>query len=141
MKGKRTILCVDSNEQALSIRKVILETHGYRVQTATNAAAAVRLFQAGGVDLVLADLTLTDTDGARLIEQIKGQSPHTPAILFSNRVRIYERETCADVFLPKGAYSPAEVLERIRHLLARKRGPRRIAAGHMPAGATRVGVA
>ncbi|HSA91530.1 MAG TPA: response regulator [Terriglobales bacterium] len=141
MKGKRTILCVDSNEQALSIRKVILETHGYRVQTATNGAAAVRLFQAGGVDLVLADLTLTDTDGARLIEQIKGLSPHTPAILFSNRVRIYERETCADVFLPKGAYSPAEVLERIRHLLARKRGPRRIGATHMLAGATRVGVA
>lgn len=140
MKGKRTILCVDSNEQALSIRKVILETHGYRVQTATNAAVAVRLFQAGGVDLVLADLTLTDTDGARLIEQIKTLSPHTPAILFSNRVRIYERETCADVFLPKGAYSPAEVLERIRHLLARKRGPRRIAAAQVAASA-RIGAA
>ena len=140
MKGKKTILCVDSNEQALSIRKVILETHGYRVQTAPNAAAALRLFQAGGVDLVLADLTLTDTDGARLIEQIKVQSPLTPAILFSNRVRIYERETCADVFLPKGAYSPAEVLERIRQLLTRKRGPRRIPAGQGPA-AARIGAA
>ncbi len=140
MKGKKTILCVDSNEQALSIRKVILETHGYRVQTAVNAGAALRLFQAGGVDLVLADLTLTDTDGARLIEQIKAQSPLTPAILFSNRVRIYERETCADVFLPKGAYSPAEVLERIRHLLTRKRGPRRISAAQAPA-AARIGAA
>jgi DNA-binding response OmpR family regulator len=93
------------------------------------------------VDLVLADLTLTDTDGARLIEQIKVLSPHTPAILFSNRVRIYERETCADVFLPKGAYSPAEVLERIRHLLARKRGPRRIPAGQVAAPAAGVGAA
>ena len=140
MKGKKTILCVDSNEQALSIRKVILETHGYRVQTAANSIAALRLFQAGGVDLVLADLTLTDTDGARLIEQVKAQSPLTPAILFSNRVRIYERETCADVFLPKGAYSPAEVLERIRQLLTRKRGPRRILAAQVPATA-RIGVA
>ena len=31
MKPKRTILCVDDNEQSLSIRKVMLETRGYRV--------------------------------------------------------------------------------------------------------------
>ena len=31
MKPKRTILCVDDNEQSLSIRKVRLETRGYRV--------------------------------------------------------------------------------------------------------------
>jgi hypothetical protein len=31
----------------------------------------------------------------------------------------------ADVFLPKGMYAPAELLERIRLLLVRKRGPRR----------------
>ena len=31
MKPKRTILCVDDNEQSLSIRKVLLETRGYRV--------------------------------------------------------------------------------------------------------------
>src|SRR5581483_12004351 len=31
MKPKRTILCVDDNEQSLSIRKVFLETRGYCV--------------------------------------------------------------------------------------------------------------
>ena len=31
MRPKRTILCVDDNEQALSIRKLMLETRGYRV--------------------------------------------------------------------------------------------------------------
>ena len=37
MKPKRTILCVDDNEQSLSIRKVLLETRGYRVSPARTA--------------------------------------------------------------------------------------------------------
>jgi hypothetical protein len=32
----------------------------------------------------------------------------------------------ADVFLPKGMYAPVELLERIRLLLIRKRGPKRV---------------
>jgi DNA-binding response OmpR family regulator len=64
-------------------------------------------------------------DGSRLIEEIKRISPQTPAVLISGHTRIYERETLADVFLPKGMYEPAELLERIRLLLVRKRGPKR----------------
>ncbi len=30
------------------------------------------------------------------------------------------------MFLPKGMYAPAELLERIRLLLVRKRGPKRV---------------
>ena len=46
-------------------------------------------------------------------------------MLISGRIKIYERETLADVFLSKGMYEPAELLERIRLLLVRKRGPKR----------------
>jgi len=52
-------------------------------------------------------------------------SPQTPAILLSGKVKIYDHNTRADVFLPKGMYAPAELLERIRLLLVRKRGPKR----------------
>src|SRR5512142_255310 len=125
MKPKRTILCVDDNEQSLSIRKVTLETRGYRVITCTNSEEALRIFGRGGVDLVLSDLVMPGVDGAELIARIKKQSPQTPAILFSGSVKGYERDTVADVFLPKGMYSPAELLERIRVLLVKKRGPKR----------------
>jgi hypothetical protein len=60
-----------------------------------------------------------------LIDAVKNISPQTPAILLSGKVRIYDRDTRADVFLPKGMYAPAELLERIRLLLVRKRGPKR----------------
>ena len=140
MKPKRTILCVDDNEQSLSIRKVLLETRGYRVLTCATGEEALERFKKGGVDLVLTDLIMPGLDGTRLIEQIKGLSPQTPAILLSGRVRMYDRDTRADVFLPKGMYAPAELLERIRLLLVRKRGPKR-AQSRTPSASTHIGVA
>jgi len=125
MKPKKTILCVDDNEQALSIRKIMLETRGYRVVACNNGDAALEIFRRGGIDLVLTDLIMPGIDGSRLIEEVKMLSPQTPAVLISGRVKIYERETLADLFLPKGMYEPADLLEKIRLLLVRKRGPKR----------------
>jgi len=125
MKPKRTILCVDDNEQSLSIRKVMLETRGYRVLACNNGQDALTTFRKGGVDLVLTDLVMPGVDGNKLVEEIKAISPQTPAILLSGRVKIYDQDTRADVFLPKGMHAPAELLERIRLLLVRKRGPKR----------------
>jgi CheY-like chemotaxis protein len=126
MKPKKTILCVDDNEQHLSIRKILLETRGYRVVACSSCALALEAFQRGGVDLVLTDLVMTTgIDGSQLIEQIKTISPQTPAVLISGRVKVYERDSMADVFLSKGMYEPAELLDRIRVLLIRKRGPKR----------------
>jgi two-component system, OmpR family, response regulator CpxR len=128
MKPKRTILCVDDNEQSLSIRKVFLETRGYRVLACTSGREALERFRMGGIDLVLTDLVMPDVDGTKLIEEIKTLSPHTPAILVSGKVKMCDRDTRADVFLPKGTHVPAELLERIRLLLVRKRGPKRASA-------------
>ena len=90
MKPKRTILCVDDNEQSLSIRKVLLETRGYRVIACTRGEDALERFHKGGIDLVLTDLIMPGCDGTKLIEQIKAISPQTPAILLSGKVRIYD---------------------------------------------------
>ncbi len=125
MKPKRTILCVDGNEQSLSIRKIMLETRGYHVVTCAGGQEALERFKRGGVDLVLTDLVLSGFDGTRLIEEVKSLSPQTPAILLVGKVKVYDRDTKADVLLPKGMYAPVELLERIRLLLVRKRGPKR----------------
>lgn len=127
MRPKRTILCVDDNEQALSIRKLMLETRGYRVLTCSNGTQALEAFKQGGVDLVLSDLQMPGLDGAELVEKIKQISATTPAILFSGKIRVYEKDMLADIFLPKGMYAPIELLERIRIMLIKKRGPKRLA--------------
>ncbi len=125
MKPKRTILCADGNEQALSIRKILLETRGYRVICCARAEHALEHLRDCQIDLVIADLMLPDLDGARLIEAIKIASPSTPAILLSTRLNIFEYETQADVFLPKNAQSSTELLGHVRALLVRRRGPRK----------------
>jgi CheY-like chemotaxis protein len=145
MKPKKTILCVDDNDQLLSIRKVILETRGYRVISCANGREALEVFKSGGVDLVLSDLAMPEMDGSELIEHIKKLSPETPAILFSGKIRIYERSNHADVFLPKGMFDPMELMERIRLLLVKKRGPKRVVRVELPAtigaGGSQIGAA
>src|SRR5207249_8420788 len=90
MRPKRTILCVDDNEQALSIRKLMLETRGYRVLACSSGHQALEAFKQGGVDLVLSDLQMPGLDGAELVGKIKDISATTPAIIFSGKTRFYE---------------------------------------------------
>jgi DNA-binding response OmpR family regulator len=126
MKPKRTILCVDDNEQSLSHRKIMLETRGYRVATFARGEDGLARFLQGGIDLVIADMAMPGLDGPQLIAKVKEQSPQTPAILISSKTRIYNHDSQADVFLAKGMYAPADLLERVRLLLVRKRGPKRL---------------
>jgi two-component system, OmpR family, response regulator CpxR len=140
MKPKRTILCVDENEQSLSHRKIMLETRGYRVVTFTRPEEALTRFAQGGIDLVIAAMTMTGVDGPQLIAKIKDDSPQTPAILISSKARIYDHDSQADVFLAKGMYAPADLLERVRQLLVRRRGPKRLQQ-RQAATASQIGVA
>ena len=125
MRPKKTILCVDHSEQALSVRRFLLETRGYRVLTAANAQEAIVIFSSKQIDLVLTDLGLPQMDGNVLIGHLKEISPDIPMILTSDTVRAGERAHRADAFLAKGCCSPAELIERIRVMSARKRGPRK----------------
>src|SRR5260370_28545704 len=105
MKPKKTILCVDDNEQSLSIRKILLETRGYRVLACNNGQLALEMFRRGGIDLLITDLIMPGLDGSHLIEQIKKTAPQTPPRLISRRVKIYRPEKLAAVFLPQWMYS------------------------------------
>ena len=126
MKPKRTLLCVDDNEQSLSYRKIMLETRGYRVAACSRGEDALERFKQGGVDLVMTDLAMPGLDGSALIAAIKNLSPHTPAILIASKAHVFDHASQADVFLARGMYAPADLLERIRLLLVRKRGPKRL---------------
>lgn len=125
MRPKKTILCVDDNEQALSVRKFLLETRGYRVLTAASSERALEVFREGGIDLVLSDLVMPYMDGNELVRRMKELAPDVPTILISGSVKAFDRANRADAFLPKGACSPVELLERVRLMVARKRGPKK----------------
>jgi two-component system response regulator CpxR len=128
MRPKKTILCVDDNEQVLSVRTFLLETRGYRiiaVKTAQEALEALERSLPGSLDLILCDLLMPQMDGNELVRRAKQLHPGLPAMIVSGTVNAFDRALHADVFLPKGASSPAEMIERIRVLVARKRGPKK----------------
>lgn len=126
MRPKKTILCVDDNEQALAVRKFLLETRGgYRVVAAHNGAEAMERFRNGGIDLVLSDLAMPHMDGNELVRRMKEIAPEVPMILISGSVKVFDHGNHADAFLPKGTSTPGEMLERIRVMIARKRGPKK----------------
>lgn len=125
MRPKKTILCVDDSEQILAVRKFLLETRGYRVAAARSGEEAVERFREGGIDLVLGDLLMPGMDGNEMVRQMKEIAPEVPMILISGTVKAFDRANRADAFLPKGASTPVEMLERIRMMIARKRGPKK----------------
>ena len=128
MRPRKTILCVEDNEQVLSVRKFMLETRGYRVIAVTSAYAALEHLESaipGSIDLLLTDLVLPGMDGNELVRRAKQMNPFLPTLLVSGMVSNYDRAAAADAFLPKGACTPAEMLDRIRILVARKRGPKK----------------
>jgi two-component system response regulator CpxR len=131
MRPRKTILCVEDNEQILSIRKFMLETRGYRVLSASCATEALEHLQnsiPGSIDLLLSDLILPQMDGNELARRAKQLHACLPVLIVSGTVTSFDRAAFADAFLPKGACSPTELLDRIRLLVARKRGPKKQSA-------------
>jgi CheY-like chemotaxis protein len=119
---------VEDNEQVLSVRKFLLETRGYRVLALSSGAEALDYLQGvapGSVDLLLADLIMPQMDGNELVRRAKQMHPGLPTLVVSGTVSNFERASAADAFLPKGSCTAAEMLDRIRILVTRKRGPKK----------------
>jgi len=128
MRPKKIILCVDDNEQELSVLKFMLATNGYRVVSACNAQEAIGIFAETPVDLVLADHGMPQMNGCQLVERLKQIASHVPMIVLGDPQRMAGEMHAADALLAKKNCSPQELLERIKVMSARKRGPRKNAA-------------
>ena len=125
MRPKKIILCVDDNEQELSVLKFMLATNGYRVISACNGQDAIGVFAENPVDLVLADFAKPQMNGCQLVERLKQIASHVPMILLGEPQKMAGEMHSADALLAKKHCSPQELLERIKVMSARKRGPRK----------------
>ncbi len=125
MRPKKVILCVDDNEQDLSVLKFMLSTNGYRVLSANNGQEAVAIFGDNLVDLVLADFSMPQMTGDQLIRRLKQLAAHVPMVLMGDPQKMDGQIHAADAFVSKRNCSPMELLECIKIKSARKRGPRK----------------
>jgi len=125
MRPKKIILCVNDNEQELSVMSFMLNTNGYRVVPATNGLDAIELFSGMQVDLVLADYTMPQMNGNQLVNRLKQIASHVPMILLGDPQSMGGQIHVADALIAKKQCSPQDLLERIKIMSARKRGPRK----------------
>jgi len=125
MRPKKIILCVDDNEQELSVLKFMLATNGYRVVSANNGQEAIGIFSEMPVDLVLSDFAMPQMNGDQLVKRLKQIASHTPMILLGDPHKMGDQLHGADALLAKKNCTTQELLERIKVMSARKRGPRK----------------
>ena len=101
MRPKKVILCVDDNEQELSVLKFMLATNGYRVVSALTGQEAIGIFAEIQVDLVLADYAMPQMNGNQLVDRLKQIAPHIPMILLGDPQRMGGEMHAADALLAK----------------------------------------
>jgi two-component system response regulator CpxR len=123
MRPRKVLLCVFLDENELSVLKFMLETNGYRVLPAGSGNEAIKIFTERMVDLVLADAAMPEMSGRQLVERLKRMRSHIPMILLADSMD--EEFHIADALLAKKTISASELLERIKVMSARKRGPRK----------------
>lgn len=126
MRPKKVLLYVDDNEQELSVAKFMLETNGYRVLTATSGQEAITIFNATAqIDLVLADATMPQMNGRQLVERLKRLKNYVPMMLLGDGQAAGAELHVADAMIARKSCTTQELLERIKVMSARKRGPRK----------------
>ncbi len=126
MRPKKVILCVDDNEQELSVLKFMLATNGYRVLAASNGQEAIAVFSTTPqIDLVLADTHMPQMSGIQLAERLKRMRSHVPMLLLGDAQAVGGEMHVADAVMARKNCTSFELLERVKLMSARKRGPRK----------------
>lgn len=119
-RPKKTILVVHADEAQRGIWKLILQVRGYRPLLASDASSALALHDLG-VGLVLGFATADAIDWAALAERMKQRDASVPILLIGGR-------DCgaANVALCSARMNTFELMDRVKCLIARKRGPRKL---------------
>jgi len=77
------ILIVDDEEAILYVFERYLSLAGYRVSVADNGRDAVRIGEAGPVDLLITDFRMPGMNGVEVIHALRDLQPGLPALVIS----------------------------------------------------------
>ena len=134
MRPAKKILIASTFEMRTSLLRFTLTTHKYRVAVATSEAEAKAHLAAYGCDLVIVDLPFAGH--ASLLHHVDQFGWRTPVMALANREDL-KGECGFDAFLPR-EYSPAELLDRLKVMAHRKRGPHKKMVARVAMAAERV---
>lgn len=113
------ILVVDDDAVVRRLAEEVLPGQGFDVRVAADGFEALHLLKHALPDLIIADLNMPRMTGFELLSIVRRRFPQIPVIAVSGE---YSGPTMpsgliADLFLEKGTYTPAELLQHILGLL------------------------
>ena len=118
------ILCIDDEEPALVLRRILLENAGYRVFTALTGKQGIEVFRYQPIDVVILDYWMADMDGLDVAQQLKTLSPKTPIIMLSGYTSILDESLGkVDLWLRKGEGDPEQLLSAVVQALNSRQQP------------------
>ena len=117
------ILVVDDEEHLAVGIKFNLEAEGFKVSTAGEGLAALKVIEdeSDPIDLVVLDLMLPGMSGYEVCEQIRDNGRHMPVLMLSARTLSEDRTRGFDVGASQYLVKPfelEELISRIKNLLA-----------------------
>ena len=119
--NKPRLLLVDDEPQITRVLRTALTIQGYEIQTATDGASALHLFEQWHPDMVITDLAMPKMDGVALCREIRMRS-QVPVLVLSVRdqeqTKVEALDAGADDFVTK-PFSTGELLARVRANLRR----------------------
>ena len=83
MGTNHSILIIDDEPNLRRSLGLILQRAGYLITSASSAAEAIHLLQAGAYDLTFLDIKLPDQNGLQLLPQIRDLYPEMPILILT----------------------------------------------------------
>ena len=118
-----TILIIEDEKRVADLLKAGLEENGFQTIVAYDGAMGLRLFRAGGVQLVISDIILPKMDGFELCKEIRKQDSQVPILMLtalgSTDDKLEGFDAGADDYMVK-PFDFRELNARVQVLLKRK---------------------
>jgi DNA-binding response OmpR family regulator len=83
--GKRLVLYIDDDDDALFAIRTVLEANGYAMAGASSAEEGLRIYKALNPDFVIVDLMMEEVDsGASFAKELKALGNNVPVYMLSS---------------------------------------------------------
>ena len=119
IQKKSSLLIVDDDSVFLEMLENGLTLEGYRCETATNAASALKRIRQNAFDLLLSDIAMPGMKGFELAMHAKRSNPDTAIIIMTGHIDNFSYDSAIEAgasdFIKK-PFTLKELIARIEHV-------------------------
>lgn len=124
---KQVVLIVDDDEFLLEMYALKFKEEGFVVEVAQSGREAIEKSESAHPDVILLDIVLPEMDGFAVLQKMREdkKSGMPLIVMLTNLSQKDDAERGmrlgADDYVVKAHYTPSEVVEKVRKLLAKRK--------------------